>query len=76
MLNPGYYPMIPAYPSYPYTTLQPYYPLQAPLAPYSYNPYTNGGSSGGYMPNPALANPVPNYAYTSPYNPNQPAMPG
>lgn len=77
--NTAYYPAMPfTYPAYP-AAFQPYYPsypLPASAFAYPYGAYPNMG----YMPNPnaGVPNPVPvpSYTYTSPYNSNQPAMPG
>lgn len=82
----------PAYPYavYPNMGMQPYYPMQAltqspqmPQAqtwPYPYAAYPNTmgrppANLGMPAPN-AVQTPAPSYAYTSPYNPNQPARPG
>lgn len=69
----SYYPVTPYYPAYPYATVQPYYPLQMPM--YSYQGYPNPlqPPMSASLANPT---PAPNYAYTSPYNSNQPATPG
>ena len=78
MPNPNYYPTAPyTYPNYPYSAPQAYYSMQAPGLAYPYGAYPNLGT--GYLPNtgmPPSAAPAQTYAYTSPYNPNQPAMPG
>lgn len=70
--NAGYYPTMPyAYPAYPLQL----YPI-APGLLYPYGAYPNTMSGLG-VSNPVAQVPsAPTYAYTSPYNPNQPAMPG
>lgn len=69
----GYYPNLPYYPAYPtYPLAQPYYiqPQAMPMGAYP-RPYPNMAALPNMQPNLPAA-PV----YTSPYNSNQPAMPG
>lgn len=73
MPNMGYSPTMPyTYPADPYG-MQAYYPLPSLLPSYPYAAYP---SLQPPMNLGAPNLPVQNYAYTSPYNPNQPAMPG
>lgn len=72
----GYYPSVPyVAPMYPYPMQQPYYPnypLQLPMQAYP-NAWPQPLNSVVPSQTQAVA---PSYQYTSPYNPNQPAMPG
>lgn len=90
-LPSGYYPSTAyAYPVYPYSYysqplgMQPYYPNypQAPMpmsqVPSGAYPYLMGQppASLGMPALQPMQPPAPSYAYTSPYDPNQPARPG